>query len=121
MALRAYVADDWVGMAVNISIVRSGDGERMILRLGPGGDGRMNAQWERVEDPTLVQEPTMRLAEEDARVLLDALHEHFKGPADARHLRDDLDFERKRSEKMLDSILHQHDAMTDAARPRPAR
>ncbi len=50
-------------------------------------------------------EPTLRLPDEIARVLLDALHRHYAGTTDARALRADYDHERKRVDRLINALI----------------
>lgn len=51
-----------------------------------------------------VREPFMRLSEDHARALYDALAEHFGGYQGVRSLRADYDAERQRVDKMLSAL-----------------
>jgi len=105
--LRAYVHENYLGMNVAVSIVRHPDGEAQynsrvqIMRFGTGG---RTHGWEAIEDPTMEIEPSLVLAHEEARVLLDALAEHYQGASDMRLLRQDRDHERGRVDKLLDVV-----------------
>jgi hypothetical protein len=52
-----------------------------------------------------VAEPTLRLPEDMARALLDALAAHFGGTSDVRTLRKDYMAERARVDKMIDHLV----------------
>lgn len=103
--LRAHINENFMGRLA-ISIVRhpEGDGQYndrpWILRLT---DGR-HADWKVIEDPMATIEPTLHLGEYEARVLLDALAEHYQGASDMRLLRQDRDHERGRVDKLLDVV-----------------
>jgi hypothetical protein len=108
MSIRAYVSDNFAAIGLNISIVQDhGNGDRYVRRFDPNKN-----TWEYIENPQIVTAPSMEISHEEAIALLNALHEHFKGPTDARQCREDLEFERERSGQMLSSILKQHDATT---------
>ncbi len=53
---------------------------------------------------TAVDEPSLRLPEDLARALLDALAAHFGGTSEAQTLRSDYLAERKRVDKMIDLL-----------------
>lgn len=103
--LRAHIAQNFMGRLA-ISIVRhpEGDGQYndrpWILRVKDD----QRTDWELVEDPMAEIKPTLYLGEYEARVLLDALAEHYQGASDMRLLRQDRDHERGRVDKLLDVV-----------------
>lgn len=108
--LRAYIQMNYMGrLAVTLARHPEGDGlvdnRIMIMRL-QGGDDRVAplTTWEVVEDPTAEIAPTLFLGHDEARVLLDALAQHYQGASDMRTLRADRDHERGRVDKLLDVV-----------------
>lgn len=101
--IRAYVTDDRYGLGVSLAIVlRSGDDERSpateIMRLNDG-----TPRWESLE-PMVVTEPTLRIDDDSARALLDALTRYYHGAEDTRALRKDYDGERARVDKLTATL-----------------
>lgn len=109
--LRAYVVQERFGDAVALSIVRHPEPgmypmKPHILRLGhPGADGvqRFN-EWEEFEPDQASPEPTLRLRMDEALELAAALSELQHGNAELRSLRKDYDAERKRVDRMIDTL-----------------
>ena len=101
--IRVFVADNFIADGVNISVVQSGDNGRYILRVHQDA-GKFVNHWEPINDPAVAVEPTMTLGNDEAITLLNALHEHFKGPTDARQVRADLDHERQKRDEIEDVI-----------------
>lgn len=60
---------------------------------------------DRTEGATVEGGPSLRLPEDIARALLDALVAHYGGHSDMRRLRADYDQERKRVDKMIDHLI----------------
>jgi len=111
--LRIYIADDFMGSGIKISIVREHTDhsqlagprcERTILRISDDPSGRHAHRWEEVSNDGRVVEPTLRLDEETARTLLDVLTRHYQGAEDTRALRRDYDHERKRVDQLVGSL-----------------
>lgn len=84
---------------VNIVDSNPGPGTRLILRL-EGAEVR----WEPYEAGTEVA-PSLRLPDEVARALLDALHLHFAGASDTRSLRADYNHERGRVDRLIGALI----------------
>lgn len=107
--LRAHIHENYMGrLAVTLAQHPEGDSladnRPMVMRL-QGEDGRAPwTSWETVEDPTAEIAPTLFLGHEEARVLLDALAQHYQGASDMRLLRADRDHERGRVDKLLDVV-----------------
>lgn len=55
--------------------------------------------------PEGVEGPLLRIPEDVARALLDALAQHFGGTSNSRQLRQDYDAERARVDKLIDSMI----------------
>jgi hypothetical protein len=102
--IRAYVTDDNYGRGVAIAIVlRPGDDERgratQIMRFRDGIE-----TWHDLEEQ-VAGDPTLRLDDDSARALLDALTRYYHGAEDTRALRRDYDDERKRVDKLTDAVI----------------
>lgn len=101
----AHVHEDFMAMAVDISIVMhppegSMDPRLRLLRL-PRGD-QLHAGWEEITPGAAIDKPpTIRLGNEEARALLDALTRYFHGADDTRALRRDYDSERERVDTLI--------------------
>lgn len=93
---RAYVRDNLTYNGVDIVIAQRGGGYVVVQRP----DGNL----ERIEEGTLIEEPTLRLNDEAARALLDELQRHYQGATDLQTVRGDLLHERERVDKMLETI-----------------
>lgn len=101
MTFRAYVATDIVGRGVAIDLVRH-IGEDLVDVAEP-----LTVAFRR-EVPTsadVVTSPMLRLPEEAARALLDALAAHFGGTSEVQTLRKDYIAERARVDKMLEFVM----------------
>lgn len=106
--IKAFVREDFIGMRLAITLVNqpnsdSLDIQPLIMRFDVTEDGRASTRWEQFDPSTDVQ-PTLALATEYARVLADALHTFFSGADDARMLRKDYDDERKRVDRLTDTL-----------------
>lgn len=105
--IRAYLREDRLGMSLDITLIREGDGglnPPMILRLPEGEDSF--ARWEHLpEQPRPDIPPTLRLGEDEARALLDALTRHYGGADDVRALRRDYDAERQRVDTLTAALV----------------
>jgi hypothetical protein len=107
--LRAHIHENYMGR-IGVTLAQHPEGNGLddnrisIMRL-QGEDGRAPwTSWETVEDPTAEIAPTLFLGHEEARVLLDALAQHYQGASDMRLLRADRDHERGRVDKLLDVV-----------------
>lgn len=101
---RARVEDDYLNGSVRLLLARrSGDALIYVTALGTDGFGAMET--ERVEVNMM---PTnagrLRLPEDAARALYDALAQHFAGEAGTRQTRADLLHERGRVDKLIDVV-----------------
>lgn len=107
--IRAYAQYDHLGMKVALSLVRhpepgSYPPEPQILRIGHIEDGPQVNVWE-VFDPQLAgPEPTLWLGMDEALALQEALSELQHGTAEVRALRKDYDDERKRVDRLIDTV-----------------
>lgn len=97
--IKAYIRDTIIG-GLDIAIVLEGDGQaRRILHLD--GD---HPTWADLPEAANT-EPTLRLDDQMARALLDALTRHYQGAEDTRALRRDYDAERARVDKLIDAAI----------------
>ena len=105
--IRAYIREDRLGMSIAVTLIREGDGglnPPMILRL-PEGENSF-ARWENLpEQPRTDIAPTLKLGEDEARALLDALVRHYSGASDVQALRRDYDDERKRVDVLTSALV----------------
>lgn len=74
-------------------------GANLIMRFEDG-----EVRWEPYEPGTEVK-ASLRLPDEVARALLDALHQHFAGATDARSLRADYNHERGRVDRLIGALI----------------
>ncbi len=88
---------DYVGI-----YIKEGRPGRQSQRLHLDEDGAL--RWVDIA-PGLPAEVTLRLPDEIARPLLDALHRHYAGTTDARDLRADYDHERKRVDRLINALI----------------
>lgn len=106
--LRAYIHPNYMGrLAVTLARHPEGEGltdDRILIMRMRGSNDASWATWEPVEDPNAEIAPTLFLGDEEARVLLDALAQHYQGASDMRLLRADRDHERGRVDKLLDVV-----------------
>ncbi len=97
---RAWVETDWLIDGVSIVIAtRLEDGRKMVYR--PGGDEIVDGQQATVAD----HGPSLRLREDQARALFDALAEHFGHAAGGQQQRADFLHERGRVDKLTDAVI----------------
>lgn len=102
MSTRAYVQTDFTrfdGVAIHIVRERS-DGEVDLMLPAELVMQRVSR-----EGSGVVTEPSLRLPEDMARALLDALSAHFGGSSDVQTLRKDYMAERARVDKMIDCLV----------------
>lgn len=118
---RVYITDDFATMGISIVIAREWNGDfnnpprRDIMHYGPSGV----IEWEMAEPGGIVQKPSLRMDEEVARALLDALTRHFHGSEDSRVLRKDYDDERKRVDRLTDAMMEIAAEARHLYEPRP--
>jgi hypothetical protein len=103
MTFRAKIDTDWSfgGLAITLADIN----ERMSWIYGTDETGRVIRKTQHTHAGYAPAEPTLRIGEEEARVLLDALLDHFRGGSDERNARDDLKHERARVDKLMDSVI----------------
>lgn len=108
--IRVFTQDNFIGQAVDIAIIRDLPGDalnaprRMILRFEQDETVGPVERWDPVEQPGARIDPTMRIGQDEARALLDALTRHFHGAEDTRALRRDYDHERKRVDQLIGKL-----------------
>lgn len=106
MAVRARIEPDLAYDGVALHIVRRFNRdqvEQATLGVGPEGGWLEWAAHDRLAMTT----PVLRLDEETARVLCDALVRHFHGTLAEQQLRADYEHERGRVDRMLGALLAQ--------------
>lgn len=102
MTVRAYVADDYARFnGTAVTIVRNyDDGSYQIFEPAEMTVRHYSANEEPDIRGTMLP-PTLRMPEDVARALLDALAAHFGGTSDTRQLRKDYDAERTRVDRFI--------------------
>ncbi len=95
--VRVFVTDSFEidGVAITMGL-RYSQEEVRVMRLREGGW----AEYETVE-PAVQTNPTLRLNNDFARALLEALLRYYNGSEDARTTRADLLHERERVDKLI--------------------
>lgn len=107
--IRAYANHNQLGMNVALSLVRHPEAgsyplEPQILRISHGKDGTQTYSWEVFDPHVAGPEPTLRIGMEEALALSEALAELQHGTAEHRALRADYDAERKRVDRLIDTV-----------------
>lgn len=105
MTWKAYVEHDHsrMGVAVHLGQIIHVDGARMVRIAQPAELAVTTAESD--EGATITTPPWLRLPEDVAHALLDALAAHFAGASDTRQLRRDYDAERARTDKLTDAVI----------------
>lgn len=98
---RAYVSDDFARNGVSIFLAHDrGNGRALAnpveLAWSEAAASEAAAGW--------VHDPTLRLPDDVARALLDALVAHYGGTSEVQTLRKDYLAERARVDKMIDHL-----------------
>jgi len=98
--IRAYVNPDFArfGLTVHLVDQRGQDGPTFLAAPA-------ELVFSEIDPMTSGHEPTLRLSEEAARALLDALAAHYGGSSDVQTLRKDYLAERARVDKMIDHMI----------------
>lgn len=99
MIARAYVQRDFARFGVSVWLGRFGDETVDLVEPSELVLRRTSR-----DEAATVQEPSLRIPEDMARALLDALTEHFGGYSDMQRLHADYQAERKRVDKMIDHL-----------------
>lgn len=77
-------------------------GKRSVMHFS--ADGVNGVAWQDAEATAEIP-PTMRLPDDAARALLDALLRHYQGASDMHTVRADLLHERGRADKLTDALI----------------
>lgn len=106
--IRGYVVPKLFGDAFALSLVdhaeTNGLTRPMILRLVPDATGdSVRGEWTEFDEHDTV-EPTMHLSAREVFALADAIAEIRSGTSEMRALRADYDAERKRVDRLIDTI-----------------
>lgn len=107
--IRGYATPKLFGDAYALSLVEhpeagSGYNRPMILRLVPDATGdSVRGEWVEFDEHDTV-EPTMHLSAREVFALADAIAEIRSGTSEMRALRADYDAERKRVDRLIDTI-----------------
>jgi hypothetical protein len=85
------------------------DGLAIWLAMGQPGQRliaeAVRLEWRTTEPAVALAEPTLRLPDDVARALLDALTAHYGGAPELQSLRKDYVAERGRVDKMIDHLI----------------
>ena len=112
MVIKAQIAGDFFSDGISVRLTRDDDGGRRIAVPGEGGYLR----WEEFSPEQAVTGTgpglTIRLPDEAARALLDALLRHYQGASDMHTVRSDLLHERDRVDKITDALIRLTDTAT---------
>lgn len=107
--LRGYAVPKLFGDAYAVSLVEHPEAgtvhsRPLILRLVPDATGdSVRGEWVEFDEHDTV-EPTMHLSMREVFALADAIAEIRSGTSEMRALRADYDAERKRVDRLIDSI-----------------
>lgn len=104
--IRAYVHDQHYGDRIAISIILTQPddlADKRILRLSVVNHDYVTTSWEAMARDEAPQ-PTLQLPHDAAHALLAALTNHYQGVDDQRALRADYDAERKRVDRLIDTV-----------------
>jgi hypothetical protein len=99
MTWRASVESDFAAYGVSIYLGQKTDQGLLAVK-------RINLDYELVP-PAVHVEPSLRLEDEAAKAILEALSFHYGGSADTRTLRADYVHERERVDKFINRLLSQ--------------
>jgi hypothetical protein len=99
--MRAFVQQDFARFGVAVYLVQESGEQRYAIGLPTD---LVFQDMDRTE-AAAIQEPTLRMPEDMARALLDALAAHFGGTSDTLTLRKDYMAERARVDKMIDHLV----------------
>ena len=93
MTTEAHIGVDYISQGITVNIIRrNGDRTDMLMDLGTVDTFPI---WRTIE-PATQAPPGLRIPDDVAKALLDALLDHYRGGHDARQLRKDYDAERAR-------------------------
>lgn len=100
MTSKAHVEYDLMG--VRVALLREGDGSRVVAQWPP-----IMQAWRTIEEPSTTpqDEDWLRLDEDDARAIYEALADYFGHSGhDTRALRRDYDDERRRVDRLIGAV-----------------
>lgn len=100
---RAHIQPDYTrfsGIAIYLTKRGPNDTTDVMLPVNPTW-----CTYQAHEAAELSQQPSLRLPDDMARALLDALSAHYGGTTDVRTLRKDYDAERSRVDRLLDAAI----------------
>ena len=93
MSTEAHIETDFIGQGIAVNVIRrNGDRIDVLMDLGTVDTFPI---WRTLE-PATQTPPGLRIPDDVAKALLDALLDHYRGGHDARELRKDYDSERAR-------------------------
>lgn len=102
--VRAWVETDFAMLGVSVTIAHpmfsAGNRYGVMIKTPTGS--------EVVEEGTSYGgEPTIRLRDDEALALLDALLTHYRGGSDTRQLRKDYEAERARVDRLINYVIEE--------------
>lgn len=101
--IRVRIADDFLAGGIAILVEQRGDGIRVLYRASEDG---YVVPYEQITSPEGAQRPpTLRMDEDIARALLQALANWYGGTSEAATARADLLHERGRVDKLTEAII----------------
>lgn len=110
MSSKGYVKDDWQMGGVAVAVIRERAGSRELLTW-VSGEVRVLDREGSAADPAEMWDSWLRLPEDDARALYEALAEHFGHAGhDIRALRKDYDAERARVDRLIGAVIKEASA-----------
>jgi hypothetical protein len=96
--IRAHIRTDFALMGIAVTVTqRIAEGHALVLEH----DGA----WLEIDPAAIYDGASYRFTDDVAKALLEALLDHYRGGHDARQLRADYEAERKRVDKMLDTLM----------------
>lgn len=103
--IRARIADDYLAGGIAVLIEQRGDGARLIYHAGERGHVRPDIQLTGTALPDGGElAPTLRMDEDVARALLQALANWYGGTSEAATARADLLHERGRVDQLISTV-----------------
>jgi hypothetical protein len=101
MSTEAHIETDFIGQGIAVNVIRrNGDRIDVLMDLGTVDTFPV---WRTVE-PATQAPPGLRIPDDVAKALLDALLDHYRGGHDARELRKDYNAERARVDIFIKHI-----------------